>query len=426
MRILIHDYSGHPFQVQLSRELARKGHDVLHVFSASFQTPHGNLTKQKEDPEGFNIKGLKLSEAFQKDSFIKRRSQEIEFGRLVAQSMNDFKPDVVISSNAPLDCQKQIQRASKALKAKFIFWVQDIYSEAIDRVVSEKIPGIGKYIGKYYKHLEYSMLRKSDGITVITDDFVDVLGQINGLDTSKISVVENWAPLDEIAQHPRDNAWAKENTNPDRLRFIYSGTLGYKHNPDLLLELARKVDADFFVFSEGRVADYVKETAAEEKLENISVRPWVPFDQLPEVLSAADGFVAMIEEEAGVFCVPSKVLTYLCVGRPILAAIPDANLARRLIDREHAGLVSSPLAPDQMIENARCLVADAKTRKQMGINARNYAETAFNISVIGDRFEKIINKAIAKNTNELGEVSCKKEHSYVAQAVSSAVTSSKD
>ncbi len=30
MRILVHDYSGHPFQAQLSRELARRGHDVVH------------------------------------------------------------------------------------------------------------------------------------------------------------------------------------------------------------------------------------------------------------------------------------------------------------------------------------------------------------------------------------------------------------
>jgi len=31
MRLLIHDYAGHPFQVQLSRELARRGHSVTHA-----------------------------------------------------------------------------------------------------------------------------------------------------------------------------------------------------------------------------------------------------------------------------------------------------------------------------------------------------------------------------------------------------------
>jgi hypothetical protein len=36
MRILISDYSGHPFQVQLSRELARRGHGVTHSYSTGF------------------------------------------------------------------------------------------------------------------------------------------------------------------------------------------------------------------------------------------------------------------------------------------------------------------------------------------------------------------------------------------------------
>ena len=39
MRILVHDFSGHPFQMQLSRELARRGHDVLHVDCASYSRP---------------------------------------------------------------------------------------------------------------------------------------------------------------------------------------------------------------------------------------------------------------------------------------------------------------------------------------------------------------------------------------------------
>ena len=43
MRLNIHDYSGHPFQVQLSRDLAARGHDVLHGYSTQYVTGHGNL-----------------------------------------------------------------------------------------------------------------------------------------------------------------------------------------------------------------------------------------------------------------------------------------------------------------------------------------------------------------------------------------------
>jgi colanic acid biosynthesis glycosyl transferase WcaI len=52
-RILVHDYSGHPFQAELSRSLARRGHDVLHLSFRQFQTPKGDLVAKPDDPVGF-------------------------------------------------------------------------------------------------------------------------------------------------------------------------------------------------------------------------------------------------------------------------------------------------------------------------------------------------------------------------------------
>ena len=69
MRIVVNDYSGHPFQIELSRELARRGHSVLHLYSADFQTPKGDLLRKPEDPDGFAIKGVTLGEPFQKLCF---------------------------------------------------------------------------------------------------------------------------------------------------------------------------------------------------------------------------------------------------------------------------------------------------------------------------------------------------------------------
>ena len=45
MRIIVHDYAGHPFEVQLSRELAARGHDVLHLYCGSTHTPRGDLAR---------------------------------------------------------------------------------------------------------------------------------------------------------------------------------------------------------------------------------------------------------------------------------------------------------------------------------------------------------------------------------------------
>ena len=47
-RIVVHDFSGHPFQVQLARSLARAIVSVTHVYCGSFQTPQGDVGESGE------------------------------------------------------------------------------------------------------------------------------------------------------------------------------------------------------------------------------------------------------------------------------------------------------------------------------------------------------------------------------------------
>ncbi len=385
-RILVHDYSGHPFQVQLARSLARRGHEVLHVYSESFQTPKGDLAARPDDSLGFRIAGLSLSEPFQKSSFLKRRAQEIEFGRMVASEVRRFQPDIVLSANAPLDTQAVIHKAARACGARSVFWLQDIYSEAISRFLPATFPLIGNAVARRYQRLEFGLLRASDHVVAITDDFVPYL-LMNGITPGRLSVIENWAPLDEMQSVEPKQSESESGNGP--IRAIYAGTLGYKHNPDLLLQAARALPVTIDVHSEGAIAESLARKAAAEGVTNLRVKPWVPFADLPDVLGSADILVAMIEEGAGVFCVPSKVLTYFGCGRPVLASVPRNNLARRLIERADAGLASDPDDAAAFIDNLRRLAGEADLRRRLGANGLAYARAHFAIEPITDRFEAI-------------------------------------
>lgn len=389
MRILISDYSGHPFQVQLSRELARRGHEVRHVFSASFQTPKGRLVRGPDDPPGFSIVGLRTKEPFAKHAFIKRRAQEIEIGDLIADEIADFAPEVVVSSNAPLDTQRKIQAGTRRAGARFVFWVQDIYSQAINEVLRAKLPLIGGLIGAHYRRLEARMLRASDHAVLIAEDFEGPVRKLAG-DRLPLTVIENWAPLDEIASYPRDNAWAVEHLRPASFRLVYSGTIGFKHNPMLLLELASGIDGDVLVFSEGPAADWLAKEGKARGLDNLVVSGWLPFEDLPKALAAADALVVILEPEAGIYSVPSKVLTYMCIGRAILGAIPRVNLASRMISRCAMGTTVEPDDAPGLVSAAQALAADPEGRSKMGQAAQEYARRTFDIAAIADRFETVL------------------------------------
>ena len=43
LRVLVHDFAGHPFQIDLSRALARRGHTVQHVYCGSYASGKGRF-----------------------------------------------------------------------------------------------------------------------------------------------------------------------------------------------------------------------------------------------------------------------------------------------------------------------------------------------------------------------------------------------
>ncbi len=392
MRLVVHDYSGHPFQLQLSRALAARGHEVHHIHAAFFQTPKGPLERRPHDPPGFHSVALSLGRPFAKYSFVRRVRQEIAYGHLMAAEVARIRPDIVISSNMPLDPQAILARACRAQDCGFVFWLQDIYSIAIDRILHDRLPVAGAAIGARYRALERRLLREADAVVAITEDFRPLL-EGWGVARERVAVIENWAPLEDVPARPRANPWRAAHGLGDGLVFLYAGTLGLKHDPSLLLGLARALGerpgARLVVASEGPGADWLAARRATVPADTLTLLPFQPFAALPDMLGAADVLLAILEPAAGVFSVPSKVLTYLCAGRPILAAMPAENLAARTIARADAGRVVAPGDARAFATAALALAGDAEARARLGANARSWTETHFDINAIADRFEAL-------------------------------------
>jgi colanic acid biosynthesis glycosyl transferase WcaI len=394
-RLLIHDYSGHPFQVQLSRELASRGYQVLHLHCPSYRSGKGALELSPADPETLAIDEVRLPEEFDKYSLWKRPVQERAYARRLINRVAQFSPDVVLSGNTPLIAQRIFQRACRRMGVSFVFWHQDLYSLPIREALRARVPVIGGVLGSGVVSLEASTLRRSEAVISISDDFAPQLSRW-GVSEHKLHVIENWAPIAELPVLPRRNEWAWEHGLGNKKVLLYSGTLGVKHNPELLLRLARHFRADgdavVVVVSEGVGADLLAETVAREGLSNLVVLGFQPYERLAEVLASADILLAILEPDAGVYAIPSKVLTYLCAGRPVLGAIPQENLAAQTIVRSGGGVVVDPRDPDAFVAAAERLLRDSVGRKRLGESARTYAEATFAIGNVADRFEAILNE----------------------------------
>jgi glycosyltransferase involved in cell wall biosynthesis len=190
------------------------------------------------------------------------------------------------------------------------------------------------------------------------------------------------------------NDWAIKHGLADKRVALYSGTLGLKHNPELILEAARRVRergaGRLVVVSEGAGADWLKQSAHAEGLEELIVLPFQSYEDLPDVMASADVLLAILEPAAGAFSVPSKILSYHCAGRPIVASIPAENLATRILAASGGGVVVPPGSTSTFAEAVVDLLCDEERCNRLGSQAREWAERTFAIRDIADSFEHVV------------------------------------
>lgn len=396
MNILNHDFCGHPFTLTLSIELAKRGHSIDHVYFASETGPKGDFAAAADLARPPRMHGLTIDGEYRKDAFLSRRRFDLDYARQLYQLILECKPDVLISSNCPTEVQDYVMRACRITGTAFVFWMQDFYSIAATKLLSKKFGIIGRTIGGYWRWLDRKHLRAADWIVLITEDFLG-LASSWARDSGKIDVIENWGAIAEIPRRPRENQWARAHGIGEDFHFLYSGTLGLKHNPELLAALAKAIRGRgrVTVASTGASLPYLERRKNELTLDNLLLLPLQPFAAVPDMLGSADAFVATIEPDAGTFSVPSKVLSYLCAGRPIVLAAPEDNLATKIVNRAGAGHVVSPDNESGFLAAALALI-EAPDRGAMGDRGRAYAEAHFDIANVASRFEGIFEKAVAR------------------------------
>jgi colanic acid biosynthesis glycosyl transferase WcaI len=400
MRILVNDFAGHPFQIQLSRELARAGHTVLHTYLGANNTPKGSISALEHDSPNFAIESVKIVREFKKHSVLSRVFSDHAYGSAVSARVRQFKPDIVMSANTPLDAQKLLLRAVCDVNARLVFWLQDLLSVGIEFALRRKRVPFAGSVGKFYRRLEQRLLRASDAVVCIAPEFHRVMERWR-IDSRKTFVIENWAPLDEVTPRSRNTAWAKEQGLAGKFCFMYSGTLGMKHSPELLLQLARHFQAReevvTAVIAEGPGADWLRRNAHQVRPGALVLLPFQPYDRLSEVLASSDVLITLLDRDGGAFAVPSKTLAYLCAGRPQLVSAPECNLAARIVQRAVAGETVPP-DPQPLLEAAERMLQCESLRQRYAANARSYAERTFQIEEVTQRFLEVFHFALGKRS----------------------------
>lgn len=401
MRLHIHDFAGHPFQAELSRELAARGHSVEHAYATQYPSGKGKLERHHLDPDKLNFHGITAARPFEKYSPLGRMRFERSYAQAWVRHLEQKRPDCVVACNVPLFVLNKFSFVMAKARQPWILWHQDLFSDAVGEEISRRLPAVvGRPAKRWVTGVEKNLVRSASQVVAIGEEFRRAYGRW-GLDVRHVSVIPNWAPIGEITPRPRQNSWSDAHLPQGReLRLLYAGTLGRKHNPALLTDLLRAtlekgIAARLVVASEGEGIEAVREIAERQPELPVTLLPFQPVSDLPDMLGSADVLITLLEPGASKFSIPSKVLSSLAAGRPVLGLMPRDNPAA--LDIKAAGGYVGPPDAHGVLGAAvwlQNMTTSPDGLASSGGRGRQLAVKRFGIGPIATRFEEVLAKAV--------------------------------
>ncbi len=155
----------------------------------------------------------------------------------------------------------------------------------------------------------------------------------------------------------------------------HSGNMGVKQGLGVILDAAALNRTDestvFLIVGDGAVRDKIQQRAKELKLDNVRFLPLLDSMEFRGFLSASDICLVTQQKSVSDMVFPSKTVTYLAAGCPVIASVNGNSEVARAIEESGAGLVVEP-------ENAPALLSAIQEIRAhdialYGRNAKRYA-----------------------------------------------------
>lgn len=261
----------------------------------------------------------------------------------------------------------------KFKKVPFVYNLQDIFPDSLAGTGLAKKGGLLWKIGRAIENFTY---RNADKIIVISQDFKKNI-MAKGVPEDKIVVVYNWVDQNAVKDIPRseNKLFAMYNLDPSKFYVTYNGNIGLTQNMDMLLEVAKSLEANedihFVLVGNGAYLEQVKQIVADRNISNVHLLPFQPYEDISHVFSLGDVSLVISKPGVGENSVPSKTWSIMSASRPVLANF-DENELKTIIEENNCGIFTKAGDKVAFTDAILKLYNDRDLCKEMGKNGRKF------------------------------------------------------
>jgi colanic acid biosynthesis glycosyl transferase WcaI len=384
-----------PYNASLCEFLAQRGHDVTMLTGFEYY-PHWKKNREDEGRiyrdeirSGVSVHRCWLYVPRQVRAW-KRIVHEFSF---VANSFLRglwLKPaDIYIVISPPLLLGLAAAVLTGLKRAPFLFHIQDLQPDAAVTLGMVKVDGIFTRILYQLESLTY---RHATRISAICPGILRKLGGKRAVASEKLLSFPNWLKIPEAL--PQNGAFRQRHgIARDTFIVLYSGNLGVKQGLGVLIDAARALQgrkADrmpsvkFVIAGAGASRDQLAARIEREGLANILLLPLQPDEAYHEMLVDADCCAITQQPGTGSLFFPSKLLTSLAFGKPILSIADEESDLAQAVKEGNFGINVPCGSPSAVVEAVDQLASPDTDLRTLGERSRSFAMRFETNAVLSD------------------------------------------
>jgi glycosyltransferase involved in cell wall biosynthesis len=368
---------------QIAEGLAADGHQVV-VLAPFPSRPDGVLFKGYKRSlyrtETTNFRTIRcFSFLSQKSTMASRLLENISFGLTSSlRVLLSPRVDILYMNSWPVFATGMVAAAAWLRGMPTAISVQDIYPESLTQ---QKRLSRKSRIFKLLRRTDRRIARFAKALIVISDRFRETYLSDREVPADRIHVIPNWGDSSAVAVDARGAyALRRRHGIPDHaVLAVYGGNIGAAAGVETAIRAFEYLwsEDNLYLLIAGAGShlracqDLVQEKGLQDRI--FFHTPW-PKSETGTVLGAGDLLLLPTQGEQSLVSVPSKLISYMLSGRPVLAGVLDNSDTAALIREAQAGWVVPPDDPETMATALQAIAASAPDELRAGgARALDYA-----------------------------------------------------
>ncbi len=322
----------------LVREFRRHGHEIYAV------TPtRRGKTECVTDRNGVHIIKVKNGQ-IQKTGRVKKvinlLTLEKKSIKAVKKYAKGVKFDLIINICSNLCYAKTAAYFKKRDGAINYLLLKDIFPQ---NAVDIDMMGTGGLMGIVYRHFkkkEKKFYRNADYVGCMSKANREyILGHNSGLAPEKVTVVPNSIEPQDVTLDEAGRMAIREKYGlpQDKTIFVYGGNLGKPQDIPFIVECLRAQKrnerAFFFLLGDGTEYGKLEQFVETDKPANVKLMKRLPREDFDAMLAACDVGLLFLDHRFTVPNYPSRLLSYMQAGLPVLACTdPNTDVGKDIVE----------------------------------------------------------------------------------------------